>query len=122
MKAWAAALCVLVLSTAGCGGGGSSRSAPPPVVQQPDTPPPVVPPPDTTPPPDTPPPVDPPATTPPVDASLVSVQQLAPAGGVSTSAHYSLVFTLGPSVDSTAATSQHYRMQGGLNGADIRLP
>jgi hypothetical protein len=103
MRTAPAALCVLILLMAGCGGGGGSSpppSAPPPVV----SPPVVVPPP------------------PPSDASLAPVQQFAPVGGVSTSAHYSLVFTLGPSSDSTAAVSQHYRLQGGLSGADITLP
>jgi hypothetical protein len=56
------------------------------------------------------------------DESLVPVKQVAPAGGFAQSQHYKLVATMGPSVDNSAATSQHYRLQAGLTGANITLP
>lgn len=57
-----------------------------------------------------------------ITAVNASVQQIAPGGHFSSSAHYQLVATVGPAADSSAAKSAHYMMQGGLTGAGINLP
>ena len=57
-----------------------------------------------------------------ITAVNASVQQIAPGGQVSSSAHYQLVATVEASADSSAAKSAHYMMQGGLTGAGINIP
>lgn len=52
-----------------------------------------------------------------ITAINTSVQQVSPGGATLKSANYTIIGTVAPGPDNTAATSLHYKLQGGLTGA-----